>query len=148
MWATLLVAQEFMWWTLTRRSKTCGYQLSLLPGEGELEIWHCKLRSYVKLKADYGETEGYVQRTRVKVHGSLLAHLRWRTAPLQIETGRYIFFPVEERTCETCNSGMVEDEEHFCVGCPGNQRPSAQVDGASSCTQDFGRCRTRKNSSE
>ena len=107
-----------------------------------------KLRSYVKLKADYGETEGYVQRTRVKVHGSLLAHLRWRTAPLQIETGRYIFFPVEERTCETCNSGMVEDEEHFCVGCPGNQRPSAQVDGASSCTQDFGRCRTRKNSSE
>ena len=25
-----------------------------------------KLRSYVKLKADYGETEGYVQRTKSK----------------------------------------------------------------------------------
>ena len=78
-----------------------------------------KLRSYVKLKADYGETEGYIQRTRVKVQRSLLAHLRRGTAPLQIETGRHICLPVEERTCKTCNSGMVEDEEHLCVGCPG-----------------------------
>ena len=23
------------------------------------------------------------------------------------------------RTCKSCNSGKVEDEEHFCVGCPG-----------------------------
>ena len=36
--------------------------------------------------------------------------------PLQIEIGRYVCFPVEERLC---NSGKVEDEEHFCVGCPG-----------------------------
>ena len=35
-----------------------------------------KLRSYIKLKADYGETEGYVQKTRVKAHRSLLARLR------------------------------------------------------------------------
>jgi len=77
------------------------------------------LRSSVKLKADYGETEGYVQRTRIKAHRSLLVHLRGRTAPLQIETGKYIFLPVEERTCTTCNSGMVDNEEHFCVGCPG-----------------------------
>ena len=26
---------------------------------------------------------------------------------------------MEERTCKTCNSGMVKGEEHFCVGCPG-----------------------------
>ena len=45
----------------------------------------------------YGETEGYVQRTRVKAHRSLLAHLRGGTAPLQIETGRYVFLPGEER---------------------------------------------------
>ena len=31
---------------------------------------------YIKLKADYGETEGYVQKTRVKAHRSLLARLR------------------------------------------------------------------------
>jgi len=78
-----------------------------------------KLRSYIKLKADCGETEGYVQRTRVKVHRSLLANLKGGVAPLQIEIGRYVCLPVEERSCKTCNSGMVEDEEHFCVGCPG-----------------------------
>jgi len=38
-----------------------------------------KLRSYVKLKADYGETEGYIQRTRVKAHRSPLARLRGGT---------------------------------------------------------------------
>jgi len=52
------------------------------------------LRSYIKLKADYGETKGYVQRTRVKAHTSLLAHLRGGTAPLQIEMGRYVCLPV------------------------------------------------------
>jgi len=78
-----------------------------------------KLRLYVKFKADYGETEGYVQRTRVKAHRSLLARLKGATSLLKIETGRYVCLPVEERTCKTCNSGMVEDEEFFCVGCPG-----------------------------
>ena len=49
-----------------------------------------KLRSYnVTFKSDYNETEGYVQRTRVKAHKSLLARLRGGTAPLQIEIGRY-----------------------------------------------------------
>jgi len=38
---------------------------------------------------------------------------------IAIEIGRYVCLPVEERACKTCNSGMVEDEEHFCVGCPG-----------------------------
>ena len=55
----------------------------------------------------------------MKAYRSLLAHLRGGTAPLQIETGRYVCLPVEERTCKTCNSGMVDDEEHFCVGCSG-----------------------------
>ena len=39
-------------------------------------------------------------------------------APLQIETGRYISPPVEERICRSCNTGQVEDKQHFCVGCP------------------------------
>ena len=77
-----------------------------------------KLRSYVTFKSDYKETEGYVERTRVKADRSLLAHLRGGTAPLQIEIGRYVCLPVEERKCKTCNTGMVEDEQHFCVGCP------------------------------
>ena len=59
------------------------------------------MRSYIKLKSDYGETERYVQKTRVKAHKSLLARLRGGTAPLQIEIGRYACLPVEERTCKT-----------------------------------------------
>jgi len=46
-----------------------------------------KLRLYIEHKADYGETQGYVQRTRVKAHRSLLAckvteqsHCRLRSA--------------------------------------------------------------------
>ena len=54
----------------------------------------------------------------MKAHRSLLARLRGGTAPLQIEIGRYVCLPVEERKCKTCNTGMVEDEQHFCVGCP------------------------------
>ena len=67
-------------------------------------------------EANHGETEGYIQKTRVKAHRSLLAQLRGRTAPLQNENSRYACLPVEQRTCKICNSAIME---HFCVGCPG-----------------------------
>jgi len=35
---------------------------------------------------------------------------------LQIEIGRYVLPSCGRKSC---NSGMVEDEEHFCVGYPG-----------------------------
>jgi len=41
---------------------------------------------------------------------------------MELQSGTFIplaFLPVEERTCKTCNSGIVEDKEHFCVDCPG-----------------------------
>ena len=37
---------------------------------------------------------------------------------MQIETGRYIGHPIEERICRSCNTRQVEDEQDFCVGCP------------------------------
>ena len=77
-----------------------------------------KLRLYVNFKTEYGKTEEYVQKVRVKSHRSLLAQLRGGTAPLQIETGRYIGLPVEGRICRSSNTREVEDEQHFCVGCP------------------------------
>jgi len=39
---------------------------------------------------------------------------------------------------------MVEDEEHFRVGCP-VKRPFAQIDGLKKLNQDLGCCMTRKN---
>jgi len=49
-----------------------------------------KLRSYINFKTEYGETEEYVQKVKVKSHRSLLARLRGGTALLHIETGRYV----------------------------------------------------------
>ena len=57
-------------------------------------------------------------------------------ASLQIELGRYVCLPVEERKYKTCSTGMVEDEQHFSVGCPGLKKARGPLytvsDGASS----------------
>ena len=72
------------------RGKSSGYLFRL-----ERENWKSniaskpKLRSYIKLKADYGKTEGYIQRTRVKAHRSLLARLKGGTAPAHAD---FLFF--------------------------------------------------------
>ena len=73
------------------------------------------------------KTEQYVQKVRVKSHRSLLARLRGGTAPLQIETGGYIGLPVEERICRTRNTRQVEDEQHFCGGCPALEEARAPL---------------------
>ena len=86
-----------------------------------------KLRLYVNFKTEYGKTEEYVQKVRVKSHRSLLARLRGGTAPLQIETGRYIGLPVEERICRSCNTRQAEDKQHFCVGCPALEEARAPL---------------------
>ena len=36
---------------------------------------------------------------------------------LAIEGGRYLNIPKHERICAACNSGEVEDEEHFLLNC-------------------------------
>ena len=40
---------------------------------------------------------------------------------LQIETGRYINIPHQQRLCTTCN--ILEDEYHFFLNCHLNQQP-------------------------
>ena len=47
---------------------------------------------------------------------SFPVRLRGGTAPLAIETGRYVGVPAEERTCHNCYEG-VEDEIHFLTSC-------------------------------
>ena len=46
---------------------------------------------------------------------------------LQIEIGRYIGLPVEQRICRSCNTRQVEDEHHFCVGCPALKKARAPL---------------------
>ena len=39
------------------------------------------------------------------------------TVPLEIETGRYVGIPAEQKICKLCR-GAVEDEVHFWITCP------------------------------
>ena len=74
-----------------------------------------KLRLYCLFKSEYKD-EPYTSTVNILSHRSFLARLRGGTAPLAIETGRYVGVPAEERTCHNCYEG-VEDEIHFLTSC-------------------------------
>ena len=61
---------------------------------------------------------------RSKAQRSVVARLRGGTAPLEIETGRYVGIPAEQRICKLCR-GAVEDEVHFCITCPALVMPQS-----------------------
>ena len=86
-----------------------------------------KLRTYIQFKSIYC-TESYVKMYLTRYERSLLAQIRSGILPLRIETGRYYNvkdditkkmrkMKVEERTCQICNSGSIEDEIHFIFVC-------------------------------
>ena len=53
-----------------------------------------------------------------KSQRSLCAQIRCGILPLHIETGRYRGLTEEDRLCEYCELGEVEDEIHFILFCP------------------------------
>ena len=56
---------------------------------------------------------------------SLLSQFRFGVLPLRIETGRwYRGIDVNQRVCEICKNGDIEDEIHFLIKCStyGNAR--------------------------
>ncbi len=74
------------------------------------------LRTYRNFKSDF-ETEMYLKKLMpFKVH-QRFALLRYGTAPLWIETGRYYNIALNDRICQLCDSGNVEDERHFLISC-------------------------------
>ncbi len=75
-----------------------------------------KLRTYRTFKSDF-ETEMYLKKPiPYKVHQSF-AMLRCGTAPLLIETDRYENIALNDRVCQLCDCGNVEDERHFLISC-------------------------------
>ena len=48
----------------------------------------------------------------------LLTRFRIGISPLRIETGRYEGMPLEERICQCCESGQIENELHMFSECP------------------------------
>ena len=59
----------------------------------------------------------YVDILKNKNERAMLSKLRISAHKLAIEGGRYLNIPKPERICTACNSGEVEDEEHFLLNC-------------------------------
>lgn len=75
-----------------------------------------KLRTYKLFKNDF-ITEKYVHINN-RQNRSVLAQFRLGVLPLRIETGRwYNGIDLENRTCEICKNGEIEDECHFLIRC-------------------------------
>ena len=70
-----------------------------------------KLRTYRLFKCEYAP-EPYINVVTCRAHRAFLAKLRGGSAPLEIETGRYVGTLPDLRVCKLSNTG-VEDEMHF-----------------------------------
>ena len=67
-----------------------------------------------------------------KQERSFLAQLRCGVLPLRIETGRFSGLKAEERVCQLCDSGDIEDEKHFILTCDKNTHQRRILFGHSS----------------
>ena len=75
-----------------------------------------KLRYYNLFKPDLSQEE-YLSLNIPKYQRSLFAQFRGGVLPLQVEIGRFRKIPLEERLCNLCDMGQVEDEFHFLCIC-------------------------------
>jgi hypothetical protein len=74
-----------------------------------------KLRTYRKIKTDF-KGEQYLYADADKISLSNLIKIRVSNCILNIEKGRYLKLPVEQRICQLCHTD-VEDEFHFLMNC-------------------------------
>ena len=84
----------------------------------ESVLQSAKLRTYRIFKSSIGK-EDYLDRFLSIQQRSALARFRCGSFPLAVELGRYRrpVIPLEQRTCRLCNSGHIENEEHFLIQC-------------------------------
>ena len=76
-----------------------------------------KLAYYCQFKTEF-KLEKYVKCISNDKLRSELAALRLSAHNLEIEHGRHIDVPRENRICRLCSMGMVESEFHFFLVCP------------------------------
>ena len=76
-----------------------------------------KLAYYCQFKTEF-KLEKYVECISNDKLRSELAALRLSAHNLEIERGRHIDVPRENRICRLCSMGMVESEFHFLLVCP------------------------------
>lgn len=83
-----------------------------------------KLQLYGELKHGIRQ-EDYLNEVKNIYHRHALTKLRISAHSLAVETGRYgkNRLPRNLRLCTLCNTGEVEDEEHFLLGCKSFDEP-------------------------
>ena len=76
-----------------------------------------KLSMYCKFKTEFCFEFylGYLQNIKF-IH--TFAAFRLSSHKLEIEAGRFVNKPQEERFCQICNNGCIENEYHFLLYCP------------------------------
>ena len=75
------------------------------------------MRTYRKIKADF-KREQYLYADVNKKSLSNFIKIRVSNCNLNIEKGRYLKLPVEQRICKLCHTYTdVEDEFHFLMNC-------------------------------
>ena len=75
-----------------------------------------KLRLYKQIMCEKGP-ETYVKLNLTSGERSMVAQSRMGILPIRIETGRFTNMKINERVCQMCNSGLIEDETHFIFNC-------------------------------
>ena len=75
-----------------------------------------KLRSYSQFKSQLN-LENYISVVESVNHRRFLSKLRCSCHVLKIETGRRRKLNIEDRVCDMCGDGYVEDEYHFVLIC-------------------------------
>ena len=75
-----------------------------------------KLRTYRLFKNEFKISDSVFINDRTK--RALISQFRFGILPLRIETGRwYRGIDIEQRLCEICRNGDIEDEIHFLIKC-------------------------------
>ena len=74
-----------------------------------------RLNLYRKIKFA-PKVDSYIMRCD-KGRRRVIAGLRTGCLPLAVEVGRYTSIPFDQRTCQVCAGGEVEDQAHFLLDC-------------------------------
>ena len=75
-----------------------------------------KLGLYSKVKQNF-QREPYLHLPSFRDR-QIISKIMCSSHKLQIERGRHLNIPREDRLCKLCNMNKVEDEEHFMLECP------------------------------
>ena len=94
-----------------------GFWLSELSIAKKDSIRNSKLRTYKTFKSNL-KLESYLTQNLCFEKLQALCKFRCSDHTLLIEVGRHKGLAVEERKCEMCTLGLVEDEVHFLITCP------------------------------